>query len=177
MQDCRVACISTRRFRFSKKKRLERVPTAGVQHECTKRAAAYGLWGIWSLFGPQLFADMVDVTFALGHRFYEMLSQANDFQTIHEPQCNIVAFRYIPQELRDAPPDVIGKFQLDLRRDVIQSGEFYIVPTSANGVGALRVTIINPLTEARHLESLMETLRQHGRATLLKPATRAAKSL
>jgi len=24
--------------------------------ECTKRAAAFGLWGTWSLFGPQLFA-------------------------------------------------------------------------------------------------------------------------
>ena len=34
--------------------------------ECTKRAAAFGLWGVWSLFGRQLFADMVDVTFALG---------------------------------------------------------------------------------------------------------------
>ena len=34
--------------------------------ECTKRAAAFGLWGVWSLFGPQLFADLVDVTFALG---------------------------------------------------------------------------------------------------------------
>ncbi len=34
--------------------------------ECTKRAAAYGLWGIWSLFGPRLFGDLVDVTFAMG---------------------------------------------------------------------------------------------------------------
>ena len=30
--------------------------------ECTKRAATYGLWGIWALFGERLFEDMVDVT-------------------------------------------------------------------------------------------------------------------
>ena len=34
--------------------------------ECTKRAAAFGLWGIWCLYGPQLFADLVDVTFEMG---------------------------------------------------------------------------------------------------------------
>ena len=47
--------------------------------ECTKRAAAFGLWGVWSLFGRQLFADMVDVTFALGRTFHEKLAAAEDF--------------------------------------------------------------------------------------------------
>jgi L-2,4-diaminobutyrate decarboxylase len=46
--------------------------------ECTKRAAAFGLWGAWSLFGRRLFADMVDVTFALGRAFHEKLSAADD---------------------------------------------------------------------------------------------------
>ena len=53
--------------------------------ECTKRAAAFGLWGVWSLFGRQLFADMVDVTFALGRTFYEKLPAADDFVPLHEP--------------------------------------------------------------------------------------------
>ena len=39
--------------------------------ECTKRAAVFGLWGLWSLFGPQLFADLVDVTFGMGRLFFE----------------------------------------------------------------------------------------------------------
>ncbi len=134
--------------------------------ECTKRAAAFGLWGVWSLFGRQLFADMVDVTFDLGRQFYEKLAEAPDFEPLHEPQCNIVAFRHIPDELRDAPDERLGKFQLDLRREIIESGEFYIVPTTANGVGALRVTVINPLTTADHLDSLLATLREKGRALL-----------
>ena len=45
----------------------------------------------------------------------------------------------------DDNPEGLGKFQLDLRREVIESGEFYIVPTAKDGVAALRVTIINPL--------------------------------
>ena len=134
--------------------------------ECTKRAAAFGLWGLWSLFGKQLFTDLVDVTFAMGRTFYEKLAAAEDFQPLHEPQCNIVVFRHIPAELRDAPPDRLGTFQLELRRRLIQSGEFYIVPMKRDGVGALRVTIINPLTTADHLDQLLDALRRYGRALL-----------
>lgn len=134
--------------------------------ECTKRAAAFGLWGVWSLFGRQLFADMVDVTFALGRTFYEKLTAAEDFVPLHEPECNIVVFRHIPAELRDAPAERIGAFQLELRRSLIESGEFYIVPAKHQDVGALRVTIINPLTTPDHLDRLMEALRRQGRELL-----------
>jgi len=134
--------------------------------ECTKRAAAFGLWGVWSLFGRQLFADMVDVTFALGRIFHEKLVEADDFVPLHEPECNIVVFRYIPGALRDAPPERVGAFQLELRRRLIESGEFYIVPSKYHGVGALRVTLINPLTTPDHLDRLMEALRHHGRDLL-----------
>ena len=130
--------------------------------ECTKRAAVFGLWGMWAMFGPQLFADLVDVTFALGKTLYEKLSAALDFVPLHEPQCNIVVFRYVPERLRGAPPDVLGRFQMDLRRQIIESGRFYIVSTQLDGVGALRVTIINPLTTAGHLDELLKAIREVG---------------
>ena len=131
--------------------------------ECTKRAAAFGLWGLWSLFGPQLFADLVDITFAMGRVFYEKLSAAADFVPLHEPQCNIVVFRHVPEKLRAAPAELLGRFQFELRRRIIESGEFYIVSTKLNGVGALRVTLINPLTTPECLDRLLDTLRETGR--------------
>jgi L-2,4-diaminobutyrate decarboxylase len=134
--------------------------------ECTKRAAAFGLWGVWCLFGRQLFADMVDVTFALGRTLYEKLEAANDFVPLHAPECNIVAFRHVPAELRDAPAERVGAFQLELRRRLIESGEFYIVPCVRDGVGALRVTIMNPLTTPTHLDQLLDALRRNGRELL-----------
>ncbi len=134
--------------------------------ECTKRAAAFGLWGVWSLFGPQLFADMVDVTFALGRTFYEKLRGAADFDALHEPECNIVVFRHVPDELRSAAPERVGEFQWQLRRVVIESGEFYLVPTTHGGIAALRCTLINPLTTPDHLDLLLDSLRKHGREIL-----------
>ena len=135
--------------------------------ECTKRAAVYGLWGVWSLFGPQLFSDLIDVTFELGRVFHEKLLAAPDFTPLHEPQCNIVTFRHLPAELSDATPERLGEFQRQLRRRVIESGEFYLVATTLNGVDALRVTLINPLTTSKHLDQLLETLRRYGHEILV----------
>lgn len=131
--------------------------------ECTKRAAAFGLWGLWAMFGPQLFADLVEITFAMGQVFHEKLTAAADFAALHEPQCNIVVFRHVPPPLRDAPAERLGQFQLELRRRIIESGEFYIVSTRLDGIGALRVTIINPLTTPEHLDRLLEAIRAAGR--------------
>jgi L-2,4-diaminobutyrate decarboxylase len=137
-----------------------------VTIECTKRAAAFGLWGVWSLFGRQLFADLVETTFDLGSRFYELLAAADDFQPLHEPECNIVAFRHLPRELAAAPQQTQDAFQLKLRRSLIESGEFYIVPCRIDGQSALRVTIINPLTTEEDLVELLAALRRHGQRVL-----------
>ena len=140
--------------------------------ECTKRAAVFGLWGAWSMFGQELFRDMVEVTFETARLLYEKLAAADDFQPLHQPQCNILAFRHIPAELASvssssgAALERLGTFQLDLRRKIIRSGEFYIVPTEKDGVGALRVTVINPLTAPEHLDQLLDTLRAMGREVL-----------
>lgn len=130
--------------------------------ECTKRAAALGLWGVWSLFGRQLFADLVDSTFGLGRQFYEMLKGAPDFEPLHEPECNIVTFRHRPERLRDADVKTVGAFNQQIRRAIIESGAFYLVQTNLDGAGALRVTIINPLTTADDLRGLLAEIRRVG---------------
>jgi L-2,4-diaminobutyrate decarboxylase len=134
--------------------------------ECTKRAAAFGVWGVWSLFGPQIFADMVDVTIDLARQFYGLLRDADDFEPLHEPQCNIVAFRHVPAKLRGAPPNEVDLFQLRLRRTTIESGEFYIVQSRINGRPILRTTMMNPLTTVDDLRDLVECLRRVGRTLL-----------
>ena len=134
--------------------------------ECTKRAATYGLWGTWAMFGEELFEDLVDVTFDLTREFHDRLLGEPDFEPLHEPQCNILAFRHVPPELRDAAEEDIARFLLALRRELIRSGEFYIVQAKIAGRQALRVTIINPLTKTEHLEGLIEAIRRFGRTIL-----------
>jgi len=138
--------------------------------ECTKRAAVFGLWGTWSLFGRRLFEDLVDTAFDLGRAFYGRLRDAPDFEPLHEPECNIVAFRYVPDALRNAPEEQIARFLLELRRELIRSGEYYIVQARIDGQQALRVTIINPLTTMDHLDGLLDAIRRTGGKVLNSPA-------
>ena len=46
------------------------------------------------------------------------------------------------------------------RPDLIESGEFYIVSTNINRIGALRATLINPLTTPAHLDRLLDAIRE-----------------
>ncbi|MCA8996298.1 MAG: hypothetical protein KDA80_04920 [Planctomycetaceae bacterium] len=130
--------------------------------ECTKRAAVYGLWGTWALFGPTLFRDMIDVTFETAARLHEMLRLADDFETLHDPECNIVVFRYLPKNHENWTKAEIGELNRRIRRQLIESGEFYIVQTNLDGIGALRVCVMNPLTDESHCRKLLEAIRRLG---------------
>ncbi|MDA0834943.1 MAG: pyridoxal-dependent decarboxylase, partial [Planctomycetota bacterium] len=134
--------------------------------ECTKRAAAFGLWGVWSLVGSQFFIDAVDVTYDLTKRFHQMLTASNDFEPQHVPECNILAFRYLPDELQHSPLDRVNEIQFTMRQRIIQSGDFYLTQATLDGRTVLRTTIINPLTREEHIAQLIETLRKEGQKLL-----------
>lgn len=124
--------------------------------ECTKRAAAYGLWGVWCAYGPQVFADLIDVTFDLADEVWQDLQEQPDFQAPYRPQCNIVVFRYTPAEIEASQWNELNR---ELRRQLIESGTFYISQTTIDGVAYLRMTIINPLTTRATVQSLLQQLR------------------
>jgi len=64
----------------------------------------------------------------------------------------------------------VSQVPIRLRRKLVESGEFYIVSTRIDGVGALRVTIINPLTTSDHLDQLLEAAAR-ARQRLLEETT------
>ena len=51
-----------------------------VNLECTKRAAAFGVWGVWSLLGTQIFTDMIDVTIDLAQKFHCNVNRGRRFR-------------------------------------------------------------------------------------------------
>ncbi len=128
--------------------------------ECTKRAVGFGLWGLWCAFGEQIFAQLVDRTMSLTRAFVEMLDAADDFEKLHEPECNIVVFRYRPTFMQNASSEEMNRFQRDLRTNLIRSGSFYIVQTTLDGMAALRACLMNPMTTTDDLAELLTAIRQ-----------------
>lgn len=134
--------------------------------ECTKRAAVLSLWGLWSLFGVELFRDLVDRVCELARHLYEQLQTSFDFVPLHCPECNIVCFRYVPEEVSTMTVEEQGEFNREVRRDLMLTGEFYIVQTTLDGAGALRVVVMNPLTTESHLDALLDAIRAAGKRVL-----------
>ncbi len=131
--------------------------------ECTKRATGFGLWGLWSVFGESIFEQLVDRTIGLARKLYTILTDADDFEPVNDPECNIVVFRYIPNRLRNAPADDIDRLQRELRTELIRSGQFYIVQTTLRGRAALRTVVMNPMTTENDLLELLDAIRNMDR--------------
>lgn len=140
-----------------------------VTFECTKRSAALGLWGALSIFGFELFEQLVDRVFDRAQTLFELLDDASEFEVVACPQANIVVFRYVPEAARsrcgqqtEADRLRLSQLQLRLRRAMLESGFGYLTQTTLQGDVYLRCTIMNPLTEATHLTELLTELSNLG---------------
>jgi len=127
--------------------------------ECTKGALSLGLWGIWSLYGKDFIASLIERAMDTTLAFRDLIEQSPDFQAAHDPQCNILCFRYLPEEgVVDA--DALSQLNQSIRNRLVAEGNWYITGTRLDGQYWLRVTIINPLTGTTHLHGLLEAIRK-----------------
>ena len=140
-----------------------------VTFECTKRSAALGLWGAMSMFGMELFEQLVDRVFQVAQQLYDLLDEASEFEVIGQPQANIVVFRFLPQMLRQASTQSadsgslkLSQLQLRIRRNMLESGFAYVTQTSLNGQVYLRCTIMNPLTDELELSKIVTEITRVG---------------
>ena len=124
--------------------------------ECTKRAAAYGVWGVWSTYGPGVFSDLIDATFDLADEVWQHLQEQADFEAPYRPQSNIVVFRYALLENTLS----VNELNRQVRRQLIESGEFYVSQTTIDGAAYLRMTVINPLTTLSNVTVLLDKIRE-----------------
>jgi L-2,4-diaminobutyrate decarboxylase len=91
-----------------------------------------------------------------------LLTEADDFEPLHEPQSNILCFRHIPASLRGADEDRVNEFQRLVRGRWNSSGRGWITATALDRRRVLRVTLMNPATRHEHLEALVSGLREVG---------------
>ena len=140
-----------------------------VTFECTKRSATLGLWASLSMFGLELFEQLVDRVFLVARQFHDALAETPEFEVFSKPQANIVVFRYMPEAVEAATLKdsdglrlKLSRLQLRMRRRILESGFGYLTQTTLNGEVYLRCTIMNPLTDLEHLETIVGELKRIG---------------
>lgn len=118
--------------------------------QCSKRADAVKLWFTLQLLGTAPFAAALERVTEVTRYLYDRVAASNDFEPMHVPRFNIFCFRHLTSD------DTANGA---LRERLIRSGNAWITSTVLKGQRVLRVTMINPRTEERHVDAMLDALR------------------
>ena len=119
--------------------------------ECTKEEIGTKLFWVLAAEGEQGMSDFVEHQYHITRQFYHKINAHPDFYCPYLPQANILCFQY--QKYGTS-----NDLQLALRNEIVKRGNFYITSTEIGGIRHLRLSVMNPLTTLKHIESLMEEI-------------------
>jgi L-2,4-diaminobutyrate decarboxylase len=128
--------------------------------ECTKNGMALKLYGTLALAGESLLAAYVSRCYDLARQLSRQIEDAPDFELATPPEANIVCFRHLPPGVDRDDGEALDAVQAAARQQLIERGECYLVQTVLGGRRYLRVTTMNPLSEAADLTGLLELIRR-----------------
>ena len=137
--------------------KAERVPDQGIRSfQCSRRADILKLWVVIQRFGAKGLGRLYDHLCNTARLLYDAIGERDDFQNIHEPESNILCFRYVGSLAGDiARIDALNK---ELRPRYNREGSGWITATVLEGRPVLRVTMMNPRTGASHVHALLDGL-------------------
>lgn len=137
-----------------------RVVDQGIRSfQCSRRADVLKLWAVIQRFGSSGLAQLHDHLCNTARLLYDEIQDRNDFEALHEPESNILCFRYLGRggALRDnfAGVDALNR---ELRPRYNRKGTGWITATVLEGRPVLRVTMMNPRTGKEHVRALLDGL-------------------
>ena len=126
---------------------------------CSRRADVFKLWVAFQRYGVRAMATIYDRLCQVAQDMYDQIAEHPEFETLHEPESNILCFRWIGDGTHD--DEALDSFNRILRESYNRSGAGWITGTNLGPRRVLRVTIMNPRTsEADTAEILAGLARQ-----------------
>jgi glutamate/tyrosine decarboxylase-like PLP-dependent enzyme len=123
---------------------------------CSRRADAIKVWVALQRYGMAGMAALYDLLCESAQSLHELIASRHDFLAIHEPETNILCFRWVgDRSLDDGALDAIN---LDLRTRYNRAGHGWITTTVLGERRVLRVTVMNPRTTRAHLSAMLDEL-------------------
>jgi L-2,4-diaminobutyrate decarboxylase len=127
---------------------------------CSRRADALKLWVALQRYGADALGELYDYFCALARFMFEEIAERADFVALHEPEGNILCFRYVGSGgLSNVTLDEVNR---ELRERYNQSGEGWITATNLDGRRVLRVTLMNPRTTTDDIRDILDGLARVG---------------
>ena len=127
--------------------------------QCSRRADVLKLWAVIQRFGSSGLGQLHDHLCNTARLLYDAIQERNDFEALHEPESNILCFRYLGRggALRENS-EKVDAVNRELRPRYNKKGTGWITATTLEGRPVLRVTMMNPRTGAAHVRALLDGL-------------------
>ena len=141
-----------------------RVVDQGIRSfQCSRRADVLKLWFVMQRFGSDGLGRLYDHLCDTARLLYEAIEDRDDFENLHEPESNILCFRYLGGDGgREGSHKVdsqrVDALNRELRPRYNREGTGWITATVLEGRPVLRVTMMNPRTGAEHVRALLNGL-------------------
>jgi L-2,4-diaminobutyrate decarboxylase len=120
---------------------------------CSRRIDAFKVWVALQRHGTTGLAALYDHLCDNARALHRLVSSRTDFVALHEPESNILCFRFVgDRSLDDGRLDQVN---LRTRDDYNRNGTGWITTTMLGGRRVLRTTLMNPRTTERDLEQTL----------------------
>jgi L-2,4-diaminobutyrate decarboxylase len=123
---------------------------------CSRRIDAFKVWVAIERHGVSGLAALYDHLCASARTLHAAVLSRGDFAALHEPQSNILCFRYVGDGTVD--DERLDAVNLAAREEYNRAGTGWITTTVLGGRRVLRATLMNPRTTVRDLEATLEDL-------------------
>lgn len=124
--------------------------------QCSRRADVLKLWVALQRYGADGIGRVYDYLCDLTRLLYDAIAERADFEALHEPESNILCFRYLGDRSLDAA--AVDQLNRALRARYNRSGHGWITLTVLDGRPVLRVTLMNHRTRVEHVHQLLAGL-------------------
>jgi L-2,4-diaminobutyrate decarboxylase len=124
--------------------------------QCSRRLDALKVWVALQRHGADGLGAVYDRLCATARAFHAAVASRPDFEAPHEPESNILCFRWVGKRALDG--ERLDRLNLRLREEHNRSGDGWITTTLLGGTRVLRVAIMNPRTTARDAERTVDAL-------------------
>jgi L-2,4-diaminobutyrate decarboxylase len=127
---------------------------------CSRRIDAFKVWIAIQRHGAAGLGALYEHLCATARALHDAILARPRFQALHEPESNILCFRYVGDG--SIPDERLDALNVDLRHAFNRAGEGWITGTLLDGRRVLRVTLMNPRTTAGDVERVLDGLESLG---------------
>ncbi len=127
--------------------------------ECTKSALGIVAWAVIKYYGDEVLGRYIDSRYDLALWFAEAIRSESEMELAVTPESNIVCFRYAPAGISR---EKLNDLNRRMRKEIVKSGEFYLVQTELDGTIWLRTALMNAMTDENDLRQLITAIKRHG---------------